>query len=450
MKKKTLFAFLFGAFVSFVGTEAYLTHQKKQEPHFTVHKVPKKFPASSNQEMHVAHHHYHVPKAVLWAFGIMGMMILIGMMQMDQYLKGSIIEAGDQKKIIDIADAYVAAESPYVWGAPIPCAVEDGCDCSSFTGTVIQQAINYELPRISRDQATIGETVALHEVRVGDLLFFNTGGAAGDTQHISHVGLAVEILPGGDIIMANATSYPEPGKIQRDKIKVSTQSGYWYGAFIKAQRINNLTKYTVADPVHVKEDFSDNMTDIPASEPSPEQTNKIFKDIDEGNPYYTAIKYAADENIINSGSNVDFRPWGTLSRAEAVKIISEALNFPKSSSIDKHFPDVASKNHWVGNYLASFRNKNILNGYADGNFGVDDPLTAEQLMKILSVAFNLPSRSGTYADIPQGHWAEQYAGVFMAYDLFPADNGKIGFEQPITREKTIETLYRVMKYKNKL
>ncbi|HEX4842416.1 MAG TPA: NlpC/P60 family protein [Limnobacter sp.] len=50
-----------------------------------------------------------------------------------------------------------------------------GVDCSSFIQTLFKDHFAVELPRSSREQMTLGEPVAQHELQTGDLLFFRTG-----------------------------------------------------------------------------------------------------------------------------------------------------------------------------------------------------------------------------------------------------------------------------------
>ncbi|MDT9725034.1 NlpC/P60 family protein [Xylanibacillus composti] len=59
-----------------------------------------------------------------------------------------------------------------------------GFDCSGFTQYVFKQ-FDIELPRSSRQQAyATGEDVKKEDLRIGDLVFFNTSGSG-----ISHVGI---------------------------------------------------------------------------------------------------------------------------------------------------------------------------------------------------------------------------------------------------------------------
>ena len=62
---------------------------------------------------------------------------------------------------------------PYVWGAQGPSSF----DCSGFTYYVFKNCANITLPRTSVDQSTYGITVSKSNLKVGDLVFFDTDGA---------------------------------------------------------------------------------------------------------------------------------------------------------------------------------------------------------------------------------------------------------------------------------
>ena len=83
--------------------------------------------------------------------------------------------------------------TPYLWGG----TNRTGVDCSGFTKLVMKEN-GYALPRTSREQSKIGETVAKKNLRLGDLLFFDTKGAGG----VTHVGFYL----GGEIVVHASSS----------------------------------------------------------------------------------------------------------------------------------------------------------------------------------------------------------------------------------------------------
>ena len=69
----------------------------------------------------------------------------------------------------------------YRYGGTSP---ERGLDCSGLVRYVFQQVVGVTLPRTSREMAHLGGRVAVADLRVGDLVFFNTRSAP-----FSHVGI---------------------------------------------------------------------------------------------------------------------------------------------------------------------------------------------------------------------------------------------------------------------
>jgi len=71
---------------------------------------------------------------------------------------------------------------PYVWGATGP----ECFDCSGFTQKVYR-AIGINLPRVSKNQAQVGELVHFDELKEGDMVFFDT--SKKHKGKVNHVGI---------------------------------------------------------------------------------------------------------------------------------------------------------------------------------------------------------------------------------------------------------------------
>ena len=59
-----------------------------------------------------------------------------------------------------------------------------GVDCSGFVKNIFKDAFSFALPRTSREQFTLGDSVDQSELKIGDLVFFKS-----KRKRINHVGI---------------------------------------------------------------------------------------------------------------------------------------------------------------------------------------------------------------------------------------------------------------------
>ena len=98
---------------------------------------------------------------------------------------------------------------------------DSGLDCSGFVQLVFQDAIGKVLPRTAKEQSLVGETIDKHELKPGDLVFFNTMRRA-----FSHVGIYL-----GDNRFVHS---PRAGA----EVRVEDMSqGYWVKRYNGARRL---------------------------------------------------------------------------------------------------------------------------------------------------------------------------------------------------------------------
>lgn len=71
----------------------------------------------------------------------------------------------------------------YVWGSTGP----NTFDCSGFTQNMFRNTAGIRLPRVSREQAKIGKYVEYNELKLGDMVFFDTNKKR--TGKVNHVGI---------------------------------------------------------------------------------------------------------------------------------------------------------------------------------------------------------------------------------------------------------------------
>ncbi|MGN7479173.1 S-layer homology domain-containing protein [Solibacillus silvestris] len=112
-----------------------------------------------------------------------------------------------------------------------------------------------------------------------------------------------------------------------------------------------------------------------------------FKDITSANSHYEAIQLLVERGVISGYEDGTFRPNAALTRGQAAKILASVLNLDTSSTNEK-FKDVTSKSGYIG-AINALADAGIINGYEDGTFKPNAPLTRGQMAKILVNAFNL-------------------------------------------------------------
>lgn len=95
-----------------------------------------------------------------------------------------------------------------------------GIDCSRFTAEVYKKFSGFRLPRVSRDQATVGTEISRRRIHYGDLVFFDITG-----NGVSHVGIYV-----GDDRFIHASS-------SRGVVIDKLTERYWKKSYHSARRI---------------------------------------------------------------------------------------------------------------------------------------------------------------------------------------------------------------------
>ncbi len=128
----------------------------------------------------------------------------------------------DESRLMNSLESYKG--TPYLYGG----TSRSGIDCSGLV-LVVYREQGVTLPRTSRLQARVGQAVDAGQLRVGDLIFFNTSG-----RGISHVGIAT----GPDTFVHGSTS--------RGVVEDRLSKDYWRSRYITARRVATPSTYLVS------------------------------------------------------------------------------------------------------------------------------------------------------------------------------------------------------------
>lgn len=281
----------------------------------------------------------------------------------------------------------------YKFGGNTP---EEGFDCSGFILFVFDK-YGKKLPRTSEGQYEYGVSVEKADLQPGDLVFFK------DTykQGISHTGIYL-----GDNSFISAEN-------EKRGVAVARLFGhpYWDAHYVGAKRLIAINETPTV----------------------PTQPQKSFIDVSTQHPAHEAIITLSGQGVINGFPNDEFKPEETITRGQAAAILNRVLKLVPKKDIT--FSDI-DKNHQFAVHIAAMNEADILKGYENGSFGLNDKLTRTQLAVIVDRAFKLQMKAGGevhiasyYEDIPPTYWAKDSINALKHFD-------KTGIFQTSTYEFT--------------
>ena len=138
-----------------------------------------------------------------------------------------------------------------------------------------------------------------------------------------------------------------------------------------------------------------------------------FSDVAADNWFNNAVSTLANGGILNGYADGTFRPNATITRAELAAI---AVRFQYHGDISSYptglptFSDIGG--HWAENYIRLASDLGYVNGYPDGTFKPNEPITRAEVATLLNNVLDRQVESDedmlpgmkTWSDNPKGAW----------------------------------------------
>lgn len=128
----------------------------------------------------------------------------------------------------------------------------------------------------------------------------------------------------------------------------------------------------------------------------------VYPDVADDANYAEAVKTLSALNIIKGDENGNFNPDATITRAEMTKILCTMLGTGELSATATAFTDVAA-DHWASGYIAYAKGLGIVDGYDATTFGPEDPVTYEQVIKLVVAALGYTPVANENGGYPTGY-----------------------------------------------
>lgn len=153
-------------------------------------------------------------------------------------------------------------------------------------------------------------------------------------------------------------------------------------------------------------------------------TNTPFPDVPADADYAEAAITLSEMGIFKGDEAGNFNPDNPISRAEAATVICRMLGVEDEAKQIKTavFTDVPSS-HWAVGYTAKAAELGIINGYGNGRFGPGDPVTYEQMIKMLVCAWGWGGLAEEAGGWPNGYiTVATESGYTKGINYSPSDN----------------------------
>lgn len=296
-------------------------------------------------------------------------------------------------RLIPLAKKYVGV--PYQFGG----SSEKGFDCSGFTRHVMS-GLGVTLARTTAEQYKQGSEVKKEDLRVGDLVFFETY-----KKGPSHAGVYI-----GDNQFIHASS-------SKGITVTSLDDSYYKKRYIGARRV---LAYV--------------------------QAAGQFQDV--GNDFWASkeIEALGKKEMVLGYAKSYFKPDEVMTRAEAAGLIATYFNFNMNNRKET-FSDVPS-DHWAVGAVNALVKENMIDTNSK-QFQPDEPITREQLAMWFAEAWKL--KRG--ADVPFTDVRETDAAYDAIEKLVAAgiasgyEDGTFRPKETVTRAQFAVFFYRAINAK---
>ena len=151
-------------------------------------------------------------------------------------------------------------------------------------------------------------------------------------------------------------------------------------------------------------------------------------------------------NYVIGYTDGTIRPGNNISRAEVATIFFRLLTDEareQYTTTAGNFTDVKA-GMWCNRAIATLTNAGIINGYTDGTFRPNAPITRAELATIIARFAKLDVNTKTFSDI-NGHWAQKSIELAAGNNWINGyDDGTFRPNNNITRAETFAMINRVL------
>jgi uncharacterized protein YkwD len=153
---------------------------------------------------------------------------------------------------------------------------------------------------------------------------------------------------------------------------------------------------------------------VPIALPAPPSVvaGPIFSDISQ-TWALSEIEFLASQNLLQGYADGTFRPTNPITRAEFTDLVVKSFSSPLNSSLG--FVDLSSS-FWAASFIARAQQEGWVNGFPDGTFRPQEPITIAQAIAVLVRIADWPLEQWLFPTTPSS-WAASYLAAARGHQI---------------------------------
>jgi murein tripeptide amidase MpaA len=157
------------------------------------------------------------------------------------------------------------------------------------------------------------------------------------------------------------------------------------------------------------------------------------------------LRHLKEKGIIAGYPNGDFGVDDPIRRADTAVILMRAYQLEAGKQSNMNYPDVAEDKYYAP-AVSALTKTGWLSGYKDGTFRPDASLTRAEMASILVTIFKVELKeSVSFSDVPPNYWAAEAVHILASNEVISGYlDGTFRPNQPITRAEFAALLYRCL------
>lgn len=184
----------------------------------------------------------------------------------------------------------------------------------------------------------------------------------------------------------------------------------------------------------------------------------VFPDVQDGHVYQEEIEFLVGMQVINGNPDGTFSPLRNVNRAEMLKMLYRVAGKTPDAAARLCFPDV-QPGSWYEPYVCDAAKGRYVEGYSDGTFRPERPVTRVESLKMITTVLGIPVPELSqrardvvkFVDVSFSAWYTKYLYLAFTRGILPIEGqGGPRFypDRPLLRGEAAAYIHKALHLKD--